>query len=119
MKVKYTGDSDFQIFDAADFKKAELEGRKTVFAKDQSIEVDDAIGDALTSDEGLFGPYSFEKVEEDESSEAGAGDDLELDLDADAPLETSGKGAITEGTLSATTTSSTKSTGKGSSTRAR
>lgn len=119
MKVKYTGDSDAQTFDAADFKKGEVEGKKTRFPKDEVVEVSDEVGQALTGNEGIFGPYSFEEVTEDEDTSTDSTDEA-IDADVDPELPAEGKAAKTEGTADATTTTGTgRSTGRGSSTRTR
>jgi hypothetical protein len=63
MRVKYTGTSDVQEFDASDLKKAGVEGfRKTSFPQGVAVEVSDEVGELLTSKEGLFGDYAFSEV---------------------------------------------------------
>lgn len=82
MKVKYTGYADFQVFSAPDFAKAGVEGKKTTFPKGEPVEVSEEVGQALTSDEGIFANYQFKEVDEDEgtprSSSRGATDDSEM-----------------------------------------
>lgn len=127
--VTYTGESDFQVFSSADFKKAKVEDQnKVTFAKGVPQEVSEAAAKALTSEDGVFGRHSFELSDEDETTDeatddpntdSGEGDD-ELDLDAEPAPATSGKAAKTEGTVETTTTvGEGKSTGRGSSTRTR
>ena len=62
MIIKYTGSSDFQEFGASDFAKADLEQRKLSFARGVEMEVDDLVGRALTSSDGIFGGHQFEEV---------------------------------------------------------
>jgi hypothetical protein len=85
MIIKYTGTSDFQEFSKADFDKADVEGGKKVrFAKDEPTEIDDALGQALVSKEGLFGDHSFVEVDEDgeevDQSKGGSSSSDEPDL---------------------------------------
>lgn len=120
-KVIYTGTSDFQTFDANDFKKANVEDQeKVTFAKDEPTEVSDSAAKALTSEEGIFGLHQFkledktpetsetpEGVEDnsgDDSNEerppadpeySQAADDSELETPS---LEVEGEMATTEGT---------------------
>ena len=75
MKVKYTGTSDFQEFSSADFKRAEIEAKKTSFPRGVEVEVPDEVGQALISDEGLFGGHSFEQVEEEEAAKGEKSED--------------------------------------------
>ena len=70
MNVKYMGTSDFQEFSAADFDKAGVQGKKLSFARGASVEVDDAVGEALISKEGTFGDYAFEEVVDEAAEEA-------------------------------------------------
>jgi hypothetical protein len=65
MIVKYTGNADFQVFSAADFKKADLEQNQLKFAKGEPKKVKDEVGQALTSEDGIFGDFSFEEVTDD------------------------------------------------------
>lgn len=83
MKLKYTGTADFQEFSAADFKKAGVDdARKVRFARGEATEVDDAVGEALVSKEGVFGDFKFEAVEDDEEESEpqaqGSADDSEM-----------------------------------------
>lgn len=75
--IKYTGTSDAQTFDAEDMKKEGVEGfKKTTFRKGEPVEVDDAVAEQLLGKEGIFGPYSFEEVEEaDTEGTSGEGED--------------------------------------------
>lgn len=120
MKVQYTGNADFQEFSAADFKKAEVDDQHKVrFAKGEPTEVSDAAGEALISEEGIFGQHSFEKVEDEGEAKSESNDvNEDVNLVEDAPAE-EGKAATTEGTADSTTTAGTRSTGRGSSTRSR
>lgn len=123
-EVTYTGSSDFQIFSAADFEKADVKDQnKVTFAKGVPTEVSKSAAKALVSDDGIFGPYSFEEAEQGKGSEAdGDGEDDKGDDDVvldDEPV-TSGEAATTEGTADPSlSTEGGKKTGKGSSTRNR
>lgn len=65
-KVKFVGRDDLRILDAADLKKAEVEGfRKTEFARFEAVEVSDEVAEALLDESEFFG--KFELVEEDEA----------------------------------------------------
>lgn len=68
--IEYTGTADFKEYTAADFKKADIEGKKVVFQPGVPVEVDDEIADALTSNEGLFGEELFKEVEAENAEEA-------------------------------------------------
>lgn len=121
MKVKYTGTSDFQEFSAADFSKAGVEQRKLSFARGEVVEVDDAVGEALTStdaDESIFWDFSFEQVEDDEESDASA-EELKAQKKAAKkaapPQGSSSSDTATSGTGTGTSTGgSTGSSGRGS-----
>lgn len=115
MKVIYTGKSDFQEFDANDFKKAGIDGQKKVkFAQGEPTEVSDEAGQALVGAEGIFGPYSFKAHEENESTSEKNSDDGEENPSALEQTELADEGleATNEGSAPAV-----KSTGRGSSTR--
>lgn len=90
MKVSYTGTSDFQEFSAADFKKAGVEGQNKVsFPKGVPTKVSDEAGQALISDEGVFGRHSFEQVDEaDEEETTDADADSSAGVDADGTPQT-------------------------------
>lgn len=115
MKVAYTGSADFQEFSHQDFAKADLDQNKLSFPNGEAIEVDDAVGEALISDEGIFGAFSFEEVtdEEPETNELGTEDSEEL---PDPPK--SGKKAKTQGAPKAGETNASTETpaGNGAST---
>lgn len=121
MKVKYTGISDFQEFGAEDFKKAGVEQRKLSFARGEVVEVDDAVGEALTStdaDESIFWDFSFEQVEDDEESDASA-EELKAERKAAkkaaAPQGSDSSGGATGTTgRGSSTGGSTGSSGRGS-----
>ena len=121
MQVKYTGKSDFQEFSAADFKKAEVDDQNKVsFPKGEAVEVSDAAGEALISKEGVFGQHSFEQVEDEAETKSAEDENAGNDEGVvETEPATSGKAASTEGTADATATTSTRSTGRGSSTRSR
>ena len=116
MKVIYTGKADFQEFSAEDFKKGGVEDqRKVSFPNGVPIEVSEAAGKALTSDEGLFAQDSFKVHEEDEPTPAvdeGGQDDQGVSGLDQAELADEGLEATNEGSAPAV-----KSTGRGSSTR--
>lgn len=117
MKVTYTGTSDFREFSKADFDKAGVEGgKKLSFARGETVEVDDALGEALVSKEGLFGDESFSEAEDEE-------DEADTTKSAKAAAKASdAEGAPTSGKAAKTqsgggdSAGSTGSTGKGSST---
>lgn len=116
MKVVYTGSSDFQEFDANDFKKAEVENQKKIrFAKGEPTEVSEEAGQALTASSGIFGGHSFEVAPDEDQKvdeEADSGNLNEMQL-ADE-----GEEATTDSTASPSPAPSTK-TGRGSSTRSK
>lgn len=86
MFIKYTGTADFKVYTAADFKKAGLDGAKKItFSRDEPTEVDDAVGELLTSKEGLLGPEFFEEVDEDELPEEEAAEEEHTDEDGETP----------------------------------
>jgi hypothetical protein len=111
MKVKYTGTSDFQEFGAEDFKKADVNNqKKVVFAKGEPTEVSPQAGKALLSDEGLFGPYAFEEVEEKEEAVDEVSGPDSFAGDADSQTES---GSLSTGD---STPGETGDTGRGTST---
>lgn len=119
VKVKYTGTSDFQIFNTADFEKAEIEDQKKVtFAQGEPTEVSEAAASALLSKGGIFGDFSFESAEEEEKPADSDSDGPPAGVEVDE-LDTSGEAATTEGTANAEVTASGggRRTGRGSSTR--
>jgi len=83
MEIKYTDSSDARVLDADDLKKAGVEGfRKTMFQRGESVEVDDAVGDALLAAPEIFG--KFERVERDAPSDDEAKATKASAKDADA-----------------------------------
>lgn len=107
MKVKYTGTADFQEFSAADFKKAGVEGKKVSFPRGEAVEVSDEVGQALVSDEGLFGGHSFEEVNDEEEQ----ADDGEANR-ADAGSEDAGQEMTESGTPQQGTDAPARATAK-------
>ena len=115
MIIKYTGTSDFQEFGKADFDKAGVEGGKKLrFARNEPVEVDDTLAEALISKEGLFGDFSFEQADEED-------DDTEPKSAAAKAKAAagSGAGASTEGTADGDGVTGPTSTGRGTSTSSR
>jgi hypothetical protein len=85
MKVKYTGLADYQVFNKADFEKANLDQGKLQFKRNEPTEVPDEVGKALIAKDGIFGGHSFSEVAEEESSTpAPEGDDLLSDTPSPA-----------------------------------
>jgi hypothetical protein len=116
-KVIYDGPSDFQEFSAADFKKADVEGKKVKFAQGEPTEVPDEVAQALLSEEGIFGDFKFSASEEDDEEIVDDEGEGEGDPVADAQLPKSGKKAKTKGTATpGGDTGGPTSTGAGSST---
>lgn len=64
MKIIYTGSADTKSYSSADLKKAGLDHAKLTFSPGEVVEVPDAVGQALTSDRGLFASDSFAQAEE-------------------------------------------------------
>lgn len=115
MKVKYTGTADVQEFGAADFSKANVEGKKTSFPRGKAVEVSDEVGALLTGkDDPIFGDYSFEEVNDDgdDSSEREAGSEPGAGSD-EAGADDEG---VTPATGDSGGTSGPSSTGRGTST---
>lgn len=114
MKVKYTGTSDFQVFNKSDFQRAGVEDQgKVTFAKDEPTEVTDSAGTALLStdsEESIFHDFSFEEVTDEEDEEPLKIDDEEADSKS---VRTKAEGSDTSGSTSSETSGST---GRGSST---
>lgn len=97
-KVIYRGSEHFRELNAADLKKAGVEEgfSKTIFARDEPTEIDDAAAQALIGTPDLFGKF---EVAQDETEEV------------EAPKGKAKTGSAQESTTS--TTSTTTSTPRG------
>lgn len=128
-QVKYTGSSDFQIFEKKDFEKAGVDDQgKVTFARGEPTEVTESAAQALTStdrDESIFYAHSFVEVDEEgnevkqSSAKGGSNEGDEPDLgDADSrgdqtDTDTAGAGAGTTGGGTTTRRSTAKKAAAG------
>lgn len=123
--IKYVHGSNFRELDAADLKKAGVDGfKKTTFAKDEPVEVEDNVAAALVDNEsGLFDD-EFEYVEDDEAlDEPDQGEQLtaaqkkaKAKADADAAKSQTATGSTAQSGAAGGTAATGTNTGNGSST---
>ena len=104
-QVAYQGPADIRILTSDDVQTVGVEAgvfKKTEFYRDQPVEVDDSVADALIENDGVFGKFAV--VEKADAEKAAQDDEAEAEVE-EGEATASGANTETTGTPSGTRSS--------------